>query len=179
MFVRQATCWRTRSVGALVVSPQGHIRRVQSVLPPQRRPIAITYASADEHLQAIRRLETPSLVAVVSVSSCFLEMARRLLAPAVGRRHSIREYLLGRDGRAAPRGTDFVVCDFLTYSLVRPRCRAGTIVIAYRLISNGCLDRIASVLDSRSGVSRSRMGVGLSRGPSSAVTVRSLALGSG
>jgi hypothetical protein len=113
------------------------------------------------------------------VSSCFLEMARRLLAPAVGRRHSIREYLLGRDGRAAPRGTDFVVCDFLTYSLVRPRCRAGTIVIAYRLISNGCLDRIASVLDSRSGVSRSRMGVGLSRGPSSAVTVRSLALGSG
>jgi hypothetical protein len=31
-----------RSVGALVVSPQGHIPRVQSVLPPQRRPIAIT-----------------------------------------------------------------------------------------------------------------------------------------
>jgi hypothetical protein len=30
-----------------------------------------------------------------------------------------------------------------------------------------------------SGVSRSRMGVGLSRGPSSAVTVRSLALASG
>jgi hypothetical protein len=152
MFVRQATCWRTRS-GASGLSSSA--RRVTSPASSQccRRSAGrsrLRRRPADEHLQAIRRLETPSLVAVVSVTSYFLEMARRLLAPAVGRRHSIREYLLGRDGRAAPRGADFVVCDFLTYPLVRPRCRAGTIVIAYRLISNACLDRIASVIDSRS-----------------------------
>ena len=70
--------------------------------------VAITYSSADEHLQAIRGLKTPSLVAVVSVSEYFLKMARSVLAPAVGRRHSMRCYLMAGDRPAAlERPTSF------------------------------------------------------------------------
>ena len=57
-----------RAIGALVVSPQGHIPRIRSVLAAEPSAVAITYSSADEHLQAIRELKTPSLIAVVSVS---------------------------------------------------------------------------------------------------------------
>ena len=135
-----------RTVGALVVSPQGHIPGIRSVLSPGRPAIAITYASADEHLQAIRRLKTPSLVAVVSVSSYFLEMARGLLAPAVGRRHSMRGYRVAGDRPARLGAADLIICDVITYPIVRPRYKAGTVFV-HRLISAGCLDTISSVIE--------------------------------
>ena len=137
-----------RAIGALVVSPQGHVPRIRSVLPAGRPALAITYSPADEHLQAIRRLEAPSLIAVVSVSQYFVEMARGVLAPAVGRRHSMRGYLMAGDRPDAPGAADFLLCDSMTYPVVRPRYRAATVSV-YRLISPACIDRISSVMEGR------------------------------
>lgn len=138
-----------RVLGALVVSPQGHIARIRSVLSPERPPIAIGYSPADEHLAAIRRLRASSLVAVVSVSRYFLEMARGLLAPVVGRRHSMRCYLMAGHRAARPGAGDFVLCDVITYPVVRARYKAGSVFV-YRLISDSCIGAISSVMEKQS-----------------------------
>ena len=91
-----------RTIGAVVVSPKGHILRVRSVLPAGRPAVEITYSPADEYLEAVRRLQTPSLIAIVSVSH-FLVMARALLAPAVGRRHSMSCYLMSGERPGSTR----------------------------------------------------------------------------
>jgi hypothetical protein len=137
-----------RGIGALVVSPQGHLPRIRGVLPPEHPIVAITYSSADAHFEAIRRLKTPSLVAVVSVSPYFLETARSLLAPSLGRRHSMRSCLMA-PGRLGFRGAaDVLLCDSITYPIVRPRYKTSTVFL-HRLISGACLDRIASIITGR------------------------------
>jgi GntR family transcriptional regulator len=137
-----------RTIGAVVVSPKGHILRVRSVLPSGRPAVEITYSPADEYLEAIRRLQTPSLIAIVSVSQYFLVMARALLAPAVGRRHSMSCYLMSGERPDRPGAADFVLCDSMTYPAIRPRYRSAAVSV-YRLISRACLDEISSVMEGR------------------------------
>jgi hypothetical protein len=127
----------------VVVSPKGHILRVRSVLPAGRPAVEITYSPADEHLEAVRRLQRPSLIAIVSVSQYFLVMARALLAPAVGRRHSMSCYLMSGERPDRPGAADFVLCDSMTYPAMRPRYRSAAVSV-YRLISQACLDEISS-----------------------------------
>jgi DNA-binding transcriptional regulator YhcF (GntR family) len=134
-----------RGVGALVVSPQGHIPRLRSVLAAGRPAVPITYSPADEPLRAIRGLQQPSLIALVSVSRYFLQMARGVLAPGVGRRHSMRGYLLAGDRPAVLGAADFLVCDSITYPVVRPRYRSATVFV-YKLVSADCLAQISSAM---------------------------------
>ena len=77
-------------MGALVVSPPGHIPKIAGLLPPERLAVPITCSSADSHLDLIRGLDQSSLIALVSVSEYFLKTARAVLAPATGRHHSMR-----------------------------------------------------------------------------------------
>jgi GntR family transcriptional regulator len=64
-------------MGALVVSPPGHIPKIAGLLPPERLAVPITCSSADSHLDLIRGLDQSSLI------------ARAVLAPATGRHHSM------------------------------------------------------------------------------------------
>jgi hypothetical protein len=59
----RTSCGRTLIAvsGAQVISPHGLIPKIRSVLPAERRAIAVTYASADSSLRLIRGLETSSL----------------------------------------------------------------------------------------------------------------------
>ena len=136
------------TIGAVVVSPQGHLPRLRSVLPAGRPAVEIAYSPADEHLDAVRRLQTPSLIAIVSVSQYFLEMARAVLAPAVGRRHSMSCYLISGEKPDRPGAADFVLCDSMTYPVMRPRYRSARVFV-YRLISAACLDEISLVMQGR------------------------------
>src|SRR6266536_1498860 len=85
------------TIAALVLSPPGHVAAIAGLLPPERPPLPIIYASADEHLKRITSLKEPSVIALVSVSEYFLKSARAILSPAAGQRHSICEYLLAPD----------------------------------------------------------------------------------
>ena len=135
-----------RGTSALVISPQGHIARIRAVLPRDRPAVPITYSSGDAYLESIRRLTTASIIAVVSVSPYFLEMARGLLASALDGRHSMRGYLM-KGGRATwPRAADVVVCDVLANPHVRSSLRTG-MVLTYRLISDDCADTIAAAME--------------------------------
>ena len=146
-----------RTIGAVVVSPQGHVPKVRSVLPAGRPAVEIAYSPADEHLEAVRRLQKPSLIAIVSISQYFLVMARAVMAPAVGRRHSMSCYLMSGKRSDRPGAADFVLCDSMTYPAIRLRYRSAAVSV-YRLISQACLDEIASVMEGReASVSTSRL----------------------
>jgi DNA-binding transcriptional regulator YhcF (GntR family) len=80
--------------GAILIVPSHFAGKVQPAVPADRIVIPISYSPADEHIAVIRKLSRPSVIGVVSVSAVFLETANGLLAPAIGRRHSFREFLL-------------------------------------------------------------------------------------
>lgn len=135
----------SRGLGAIVVGPQGHIAKVRSVVPRERPPVAITYAPAEAVLDAIRRLQAPSIVVVVSISRYFLDMARGLLAAVAGGRHELRTLLW--DGRRPQRlgAADVVISDVVMNPIVTAQCKDSTVLL-YCLIANECLTTIESAL---------------------------------
>ncbi len=133
------------AIGALVLSPPGLMPQVVSALPKDRPVVRITYSLADEHIALVQNLQQSSVIAVASISEYFLRTARGVLAPVVGRRHSMREYLL--DGRI-PRGLgapDILFCDAMVYRLMRTRTRRIN-VVPYQLISADCLAQVSSAM---------------------------------
>jgi GntR family transcriptional regulator len=130
------------AVGAQVFAPNHTIEELKPLVPQNRPSVSITYSGADEHVDLIRSLEKPSIVAVVSVSESLLKTARSLLAPAIGRRHTFRESLLPQRGRIDLRGIDVVFCDSLAMSVVRCRHK-----IHYHLVAASCLEYLATAVE--------------------------------
>ena len=134
-----------QAIGALVLSTPGTLPEVEPLLPVERPAVRIQFSSADEHLERIRQLEQPSLIAVISVSKYFLEMARAVLAPAVSRRHSMEEYLMVGDSQEVPRVADLIICDSVTYRLLRPKYDSPKLIY-HQLVSSECLDEIEAIM---------------------------------
>jgi hypothetical protein len=88
------------AIGAILITPSHFAGKVQPAVSADRTVVPISYSPADEHIAAIRKLSQPSVIGVVSVSALFLETANGLLAPAIGRRHSFREFLLQKPTRS-------------------------------------------------------------------------------
>ena len=130
-------------LGAQVVAPEHIVPLIEPFLPPKVPCISLDFAGAAEHLALIRALTQPSVIGVASISKSFLKTARSLLAPLVGRRHSMNVLLLSSDHRRTLEGVDVAFCDSVANSLVR--CRRK---VHYRLISEQCLEDIAVSLTS-------------------------------
>ena len=133
------------AAGALVVSPPAHMPQVLSVLPRGHPVVGITYSQADAHVEMVRNLKNPSLIAVVSISQYFLKTARGVLAPAVGRKHSMREYLLESKHPETVGAADIMFCDSMIYRMMKAQTRRAN-AVAYQLISADCLARVSSEL---------------------------------
>ena len=103
--------------------------------------MAARYSHADEHLKTIRALRGPSVIAVVSASPLFLDVARSVLAPALGNRHQLREILLPEESTRAAKSADIVLCD----SIARKRIRLEK-TIHYRLVMQESVDYIATLM---------------------------------
>ena len=125
-------------LGAQVVAPEHIIPLIERFLPSTVPCISLKFAGAEEYLDLIRGLTQPSVIAVASISKTFLKTARGLLAPLVGRRHSMNVLLLSSDHRRSLDGVDVAFCDSATAPLIR--CRRK---VHYRLISEQCLEDIA------------------------------------
>jgi GntR family transcriptional regulator len=121
------------AIGALAVSPQHAVRQVSALFPKERPVVGLRYSNADEHLEAIRALRKPSVIAVVSASELFLEVARSVLAPALGNRHQLAT------GPAAARAADLVFCD----SMAKKRLRLPK-AIHYRLLLPESIEYVAT-----------------------------------
>ncbi len=136
------------AIGALIVSNPGPLPEVLPNLPKNQTAIPIIYSGAKEHLEIVRRLQRPSLIAVVSISEYFLGIARGVLGPVVGQRHSLLERLLTGDTPDLQDAADIVFCDSIAYRLVRTRAKAKSAVL-YRLIAPECLNQISSAMGDR------------------------------
>ena len=89
------------AIGAILITPSYFAGKVQPAVSADRTVVPVSYSPADEHIAAVRNLSQPSVIGVVSVSPLFLETANGLLAPAIGRRHSFREFLLQKPAGSA------------------------------------------------------------------------------
>ncbi len=130
-----------RALGALTVASQFLIGDVDALVPKNIPPIPLTYAAADEHLERIRKLVQPSVIAVVSVSPAFLKTARGLLAPALGRRHEVLELTFPLRDAKAVQAADLVFAD----SVARPRIKHPRIFLC-RLIAPASMDYVHTAM---------------------------------
>lgn len=129
------------AVGAQVLVANHFVENMKPLVSRSRPAIGIVYSRAAEHVDLIRKLQNPSIVAVVSVSESLLKTARSLLAPAVGRRHTLNEVLVVQGIPISLGTADLAFCDTITIGMVRSRRK-----VHYRLIATDCLDHLASSL---------------------------------
>jgi GntR family transcriptional regulator len=129
---------RGLAIGALVVTTQGARQDISSLVPKDRPIFKIAFSAAEELAEAIRKLREPSIIAVVSVSERLLEAARGLLAPAVARHHTLREFVPPLESSNVLRAADVVFCDSISRRSLKARN-----VVHYRLISKESLKYLA------------------------------------
>ena len=135
------------AIGALVVCHEGERRNLVQLLPKDQAIFTLTFSTANEIVETVRSLREPSIIAVVSVSQLVLKTARGLLASAVGRRHTMREYLWPNDSPRNLRAADIVLCD----SITRRHVKAAH-VVHYHLVSSTSLrDLFHAVKSSTAG----------------------------
>ena len=127
------------AIGAQVLAANHLLDDLKTLVPQSRPTVGLVYSQAAEHVDLIRKLKNPSIVAVVSVSESLLRTARSLLAPAIGRKHTFSEILVVKDAPVALGTVDLVFCDTITVSMVRSRRK-----VHYRLIATACLEHLAS-----------------------------------
>jgi DNA-binding transcriptional regulator YhcF (GntR family) len=129
------------AIGAQVFAPKHIVEDLKPLIHSHRPTVSITYSRADEHVEMIRKLKQPSIIAVVSISESLLKTARGLFAPAISRKHVVQEILLSIDERMKLEGVDLAFCDSLAMSLVS--CRRK---IHYQLIPSDCLEYLAAAV---------------------------------
>jgi hypothetical protein len=132
------------AIGAQVLAANHLVDDLKPLVPQSRPSIGLVYGRATEHIDLIRKLPNPSVVAIVSVSESMLKTARGLLAPAIGRKHALNQVLVRKDEPINLGTVDLVFCDTITISKVRSRRK-----VHYRLISNTCLEHLASSIGRR------------------------------
>jgi len=131
------------AIGALTVTGQYAIGEVDPLVPKSVPAIPLVFSAVDEHLELLRKLQQPSVIVVVSVSAAFLKTARSLLAPALGRRHVMRDLCFPLDDPKALRAADLVFAD----SIARPQVRHSKVFL-YRLIAPSSLEYLCSAMKS-------------------------------
>jgi DNA-binding transcriptional regulator YhcF (GntR family) len=129
------------AIGAQVVAAKHVVESLRPLVPQSRPAIGILYTQASDQIDRLSKLQRPSILSLVSVSESFLKTARSLLAPIVGSRHVLNEFLVTAAGRPRLGDADVVVCDTVTFDRVRSRVK-----VRYRLVASGCLDDLASSL---------------------------------
>jgi DNA-binding transcriptional regulator YhcF (GntR family) len=131
------------AIGALTVAGQYVIGDVDRLVPKAVPAIALAFSAADEHLDLLRRLDHPSVISVVSVSRVFLQTARSLLAPALGRHHVMRDFLFPPEDPKSLRAADLVFADSIAHSEVK-----HSNVLEYRLICRSSIEYIRTAMKS-------------------------------
>src|SRR5215475_3774566 len=131
------------AIGAMAVTAQHALRLVSPLFPKERPVMPISYSPADEHLKVIQGLRNPSVIAVVSSSRLFLEVARSILAPAIGSHHALREVCLQDEDPNTVRGADLIFCD----SIARTRIRFPK-VLHYPLLSAESIAYVKTAMES-------------------------------
>ena len=129
------------AIGAQVLVANHLVEEIKPLVSRSRPAIGLVYSRAGEQVDLIRKLQNPSIVAVVSVSESLLKTARSILAPELGNRHTLNEVFVAQDIPISAGAADLVFCDSITLSIVRSRRK-----VHYQLIAADCLEHIAASL---------------------------------
>lgn len=129
------------AIGAQVLVANHLLEDTKPLVSRSRPAIGIVHSRAGDQVDLIRKLQNPSIVAVVSVSESLLKTARSFLAPELGNRHTLNEVLVAHETPINLDAADLVFCDSITLSIVRSRRK-----VHYRLIAADCLEHIAASL---------------------------------
>jgi hypothetical protein len=129
------------SVGAQVVAANHLVDETNPRVPWNWPVIGLAYARVAEHIEGVRKLRNPSIVAVVARSESLLTAARGLLTPAIGSRHTLSEVLADPEGPIRLGSADLVFCDTVTYTKVHFPGK-----ILFRLVDAECLEHLAASL---------------------------------
>ncbi|OFW09270.1 MAG: hypothetical protein A3G20_09870 [Acidobacteria bacterium RIFCSPLOWO2_12_FULL_59_11] len=130
------------AIGALVVGPHGNMQECAPFLPKDRLPYPTTFNTAEQQVAMIRKLREPSAIAVVSISELFLQTARGVFAPALGSRHTLREFFMPTEKPTSLGSFSLVFCD----SIARRRVKSKNLV-HYRLVSTESLEHVANAIN--------------------------------
>jgi hypothetical protein len=146
-----------RAIGAVVLTTPASREKVEQSLPPEQSPLVAQFTAIDEHLARIHRLAGPSLIGIVSVSTYFLDVARTLLAPAVGRQHTLQVYRLGGGPLRLSFASDLLLCDVFAYRMLRPRYPEH-VLVCHEVLSRAWLDEVREKVSraQRPGARRTR-----------------------
>ena len=128
-------------VGALVVLTPGIVPEISPLIPRDRIRLPVQFNAAVEHLELIKNLEEPSMIAVISISERFLAAARGLLSPLLGQNHTLREHLMPLEDSDALSVYKHVFCDSIVYHQIKAQN-----TVQYRLISPDTLEQISSIM---------------------------------
>ena len=112
-------------------------------MPKDRPFFTIKFSTADEHIEMVRKLRVPSIIAVVSVSEHLLRTARGWLAPVLSRRHTLREFFLPEEKSTNLRAANVLFCD----SIARRQVKAAR-VVHYRLVPSVSLESFDNAMGS-------------------------------
>ena len=127
--------------GALVTCPVRTMEQVTPLLPSDQVPIPITYSMADKHLERVRKLKQPSIIALVSVSRDVLEVSQGLFAPFIGERHTVSEHIFPLKGPHDLDAADLIFCDSIAYHQLKV-----SNLVHYRLVSPPSLKAISEAI---------------------------------
>jgi DNA-binding transcriptional regulator YhcF (GntR family) len=131
------------AVGALVTTPQYAVGDTESLVPRNRPAVPVAFCTAEESANMIRKMRDPSVIAVVSVSQLALQAAQGFLAPAIGRRHTLIQYLLPLGNSNVLRGADMILCDSIALRHVKSPKR-----VHYRLASPASIEYLSNAMES-------------------------------
>ncbi len=129
------------AIGAQVLIANHVVGAMKSLVPSTRPALGVVYSLAAEHVELIQQLENPSIISLVSVSEGLLRTAKSIFAPAVGKRHVLKEVLVKDTGACSLGDSDLTFCDTVTFALVRSRRK-----VRYQLIAADCLSSLAASL---------------------------------
>src|SRR6266699_1070396 len=127
------------AVGALVATPQYATGDTEPLVPKDRPAVPVAFCTAEDYVAMVRKLRDPSVIAVVSVSALFLQAAQGFLAPAIGRLHTLTQYLLPLESANALRGADLIFCDTIALQQVKSPKR-----VHYRLASPASIEYLSN-----------------------------------
>jgi DNA-binding transcriptional regulator YhcF (GntR family) len=131
------------AIGALTATGHYCFGRVEAIAPKTVPPVCLAFSGADEHLEVLRKLAQPSVVTVVSVSAAFLETARGLLGPVLGKRHVMRDFRFPLEDSRALGAADVVFAD----SVSRPHLKHKKLFV-YKLVARDSMEYLCSAMKS-------------------------------
>jgi DNA-binding transcriptional regulator YhcF (GntR family) len=130
-------------IGALVTTPAFSLPDIEPLVPKKRPPIPLGFGTTDHLVREVDKLKDPSVIAIVSASQVCLRAAAGFLAPVLGERHSLVQYLWPLQNQGALAGADLVLCDSLAARGAKKKC-----CVPYRLIDPASMSYLQSAMES-------------------------------